>query len=57
MKILELLGRKTKELIETSEELGDGRAEILGEGTYSDYENDQKEEQTWLEWAKEQLKR
>lgn len=57
MRILELLKRKTKEMTETSESLGDGKAEFLGVGTFEEYENEQKEQQTWLEWAGKQLKR
>lgn len=56
MKLLELLKKKTKEITETSEELGDGKAEFLGEGTYEDYEKEQEDEKTWLEWAREKLR-
>lgn len=58
MKISEILkrlsnkesGAETKDII-----LGDGGAEILGEGTYSDYENEREEVKTWRDYVKERL--
>lgn len=35
--------------------LGDGGAEILGEGTYSDYENEREEVKTWRDYLKERF--
>ncbi len=58
--IKELLNRLTnrkdelKELDQTI--IGDGKAEILGPGTYEDYEKEQESEQSWLEWTRKRLK-
>lgn len=60
MNLLELLRiRRNKENEADNKDiiLGDGKAEILGAGTYEEYEQEQEEEQSWLEWAKLQLTR
>lgn len=55
MKISELFKRVTKSS-EYQQELGDGKAEFLGAGTYEDYEKEDETELSWREYIKQTLK-
>jgi hypothetical protein len=56
MILTKLLERLTRNNAISENELGNGKAEFLGSGTYEEYENEQETAQTWLQYVAQRLK-